>query len=169
MAKAAWQKQAAKAMAAGEKAPPLLDEADAGCALHMPRLVVNDGTVGREVCLSSETSCRVFGSFSDRTHCRAELVIGRHGAVLLTVLRLRVSLRHRIISRTGRPHKLGNSLEFHECFTPSRDRRGALEEGRRPFRDPICVKRPVSEGRTALPTPFETKRKKTPIGTLGRI
>ena len=31
------------------------------------------------------------------------------------------------------------------------------------------VKRPVSEGRMALPTPFETKRKKAPIGALGRI
>ena len=35
--------------------------------------------------------------------------------------------------------------------------------------DPFYVKRPVSEGRMALPTPFETKRKKAPIGALGRI
>jgi|GEM_PF-3191951 len=35
--------------------------------------------------------------------------------------------------------------------------------------DPFRVKRPVSEGRMALPTPFETKRKKAPIGALGRI
>jgi len=46
---------------------------------------------------------------------------------------------------------------------------GALEERRRPFADPFCVKRPVSEGRMARPTPFETKRKKAPIGALGRI
>lgn len=35
--------------------------------------------------------------------------------------------------------------------------------------DPFCVKRPVSEGRMARPTPFETKRKKAPIGAPGRI
>jgi hypothetical protein len=98
-----------------------------------------------------------------------DLGIGRHGAVLLTALRLRVSLRHRIISRTGRSHQRGNPLEMRGCFTPSRDHRGALEERRGPFGDPFCVKRPVSEGRMALPTPFETKRKKAPIGALGRI
>jgi len=55
------------------------------------------------------------------------------------------------------------------CFTPSRGRRGAIEERRGPFGDPFRVKRPVSAGRMALPTPFETKRKKAPIGGLGRI
>jgi hypothetical protein len=108
------------------------------------------------------------GSCSLRT-LPPDLGIGRHGAVLLTALRLRVGLRHRIISRTGRPHERSNPLEMRGCFTPSRDRRGALEERRRPFGDPFCVKRPVSEGRMALPTPFETKRKKAPIGALGRI
>ena len=52
---------------------------------------------------------------------------------------------------------------------PSRDSRGALEERRRPFGDPFRVKRPVSEGRMALPTHLETKRKKALIGALGRI
>ena len=103
------------------------------------------------------------------SNAAAGLGIGRHRAVLLTALRLRVSLRHRIISRKGRPHERGNPLEMRGCFTPSRDRRGALEERRRPFGDPFRVKRPVSERRMALPTPFETKRKKTPIGALGRI
>ncbi len=37
------------------------------------------------------------------------------------------------------------------------------------FGDAFRVKRPVSEGRKALPTPFETKRKMTPFGALGRI
>ena len=37
------------------------------------------------------------------------------------------------------------------------------------YGDPFRVKRPVSEGRMARPTPFETKRKKAPIGALGRI
>src|SRR5690625_2894138 len=53
------------------------------------------------------------------------------------------------------------------CFAPSGGR--ALEERRRPFGDPSCVKRPVSERRMTLPTPFETKRKKAPLGALGRI
>ena len=98
-----------------------------------------------------------------------DLGIGRRGAALPTVLRLRVGLRHRIISRTGRAHERGNPLEMRGCFAPSCGRRGALEERRRPFGDPFYVKRPVSEGRMALPTPFETKRKKAPIGALGRI
>ena len=102
-------------------------------------------------------------------HQRQGLVVGRHGAVLLAALRLRAGLRHRIISRTGRTHERGNPLEMRGCFTPSRRHRGALEERRGPFGDPFCVKRPVSEGRMALPTPFETKRKKAPIGALGRI
>ena len=103
------------------------------------------------------------------SNAAACLGISRHGAVLLTALRLRVLLRHRINSRTGRPHEPGNPLEMRGCFTPSRDRRGALEERRRPFGDPFDVKRPVSEGRMARPTPFETKRKKAPLGALGRI
>ena len=98
-----------------------------------------------------------------------DLGIGRHGAVLLTALRLRVGLRHRIISRTGRPHEFGNPLEIRGCFAPPCGRRGALEVRRGPFGDPFCVKRPVSEGRVALTTSFETKRKKAPIGALGRI
>lgn len=124
---------------------------------------------GREVCLSSETSGRVFGGDADLPHCRADLVIGRHGAVLLTALRLRVGLRHRNISRTGRPHERVNPLKMRGCFTPSRGHRGAIEERCRPFGDPFRVKRPVSEGRMALPTPFETKRKKAPIGAPRRI
>ena len=95
--------------------------------------------------------------------------IGRHGAVLPTVLRLRVGLGRRINSRTGRPHERRNPLEMHGCFTPSRDHRGALKERHGPFGDPFCVKRPVSEGRMARPTPFETKRKKAPMVAYGRI
>jgi hypothetical protein len=91
-----------------------------------------------------------------------DLGIGRHGSVLVTALRLRVRLRHRINSRTGRPPERRNPLEFKGCFTPPRDSRGALEERRRPFGDPFRVKRQVSEGRMDLPTPFETKRKKSP-------
>lgn len=97
------------------------------------------------------------------------LGIGRHGAVLPTVLRVRVRLRHQITSRTGRPHERGNPLEMRGCFTPSHGRQGALKERRGPFGDPFCVKRPVSKGRMALPTPFETKRTKAPSGALGRI
>ena len=102
-------------------------------------------------------------------HQRTSPVIGRHGAVFLTALRLRAGLRHRIISRTGRPYEPSKPLETRGCFAPSRGRRGALEERRRPFGDPFRVKRPVSEGRMAPPTPFETKRKKAPIGALERI
>lgn len=43
---------------------------------------------------------------------------------------------------------------------------GALEERRRPFGVPFCVKRPVSEGRMVPPTPFETKRKRPQSGPL---
>jgi len=85
-------------------------------------------------------------------------------AVLLTALRLRVGFRHRIISRTGRTRESGNPLELRGFFTPPHGHRGALEERRRPFGDSFCVKRPVSEGRMALPNPFETKRKKAPSG-----
>lgn len=99
----------------------------------------------------------------------SDLGIGRHGAVLLAALRLRVGLRHRMISRTGRTHERGNPLEIRGCFTPSRRHRGALEERHGPFGDPFFGKRPVSEGRMALPTPFETKRKKASIGAPGRI
>ncbi len=81
----------------------------------------------------------------------------------------RVGLRHRIITRTGRPREPGNPLELRGCFAPSRDRRGAFKERRGPFGDLFCVKRPVSEGRIARPTPFETKRKKAPIGAPSRI
>jgi hypothetical protein len=102
-------------------------------------------------------------------HQRTRLVIGRHGAVLLTALRLRVGLRHQIISRTGRAHNRGNPLKMRGCFAPPCGRRGALEERRRPFGDPFRVRLPVSEGRMALPTPFETKRKKAPMEAYGRI
>ena len=98
-----------------------------------------------------------------------DLGIGRHGAVLLAALRLRVRLRHRINSRTGRTHERGKPLEIRVYFVPSRERRGAFKERRRPFGDPFCVKRPVSEGRMARPTPFETKRKKAPMVAYGRI
>jgi hypothetical protein len=101
--------------------------------------------------------------------CRADLVRGHHGAVLLAALRLRVRLRYRINSRTGRTHERRNPLEMRECFMPSRDHRGALEERRRPFGDPFRVKPPVSEGRKALPTPFETKRKNAPSGASSRV
>ncbi len=102
-------------------------------------------------------------------HQRQGPVIGRHGAVLLSALRLRLGLRHRIISRTGRTRECGNPLKMRGRFASSRDRRGALKERHGPFGDPFLAKRPVSEGRKALPTPFETKRKKTPIGALRRI
>lgn len=92
-----------------------------------------------------------------RQTLRPHLGIGRHGAILLTVLRLRVGLRYRIISRTGRRHEPGKPFEIRGCLTPPRDRRGALEERRRPFGDQFRVKRPVSEGRMSLLAPFETK------------
>ena len=45
---------------------------------------------------------------------------------------------------------------------------GAQRETRA-IRRPIPRQAPVSEGRMALPTPFETKRKKAPSGTSSRV
>jgi hypothetical protein len=59
----------------------------------------------REVCLLSETSGRDFVAVTGPIHQRQGLVIGCHGTVLLTGLRLRVGCCRRIISRTGRPHE----------------------------------------------------------------
>ena len=47
LARVVWEKKAAAALEKGNPAPPLPDTADAGCAPHIPRLVVNDGTVER--------------------------------------------------------------------------------------------------------------------------
>lgn len=47
MAEAEWERKARAAMAKGATPPPIPKEADAGCAPHIPRLVVNDGTVER--------------------------------------------------------------------------------------------------------------------------
>ena len=119
---------------------------------------------GHEVCLSSETSGRVVARIERRRRTWDRPPQSRPP----TVLRFRVGLRHQIVSRAGRPHERGNPLEMRGCLTPPRDRREALEEKRRPFGDPFRLERPVSVGRMALPTRFETK-KMAPIGALGRI
>lgn len=47
LAQAVWEKKAAAALDKGNPPPPMPKEADAGTAPHIPRLVVNDGTVER--------------------------------------------------------------------------------------------------------------------------
>lgn len=47
LAQAVWEKKAAAAMEKGNAPPPVPPEADAGCAPHIPRLVVSDATVER--------------------------------------------------------------------------------------------------------------------------
>ena len=47
LAEAEWERKAKAAMTKGNTPPPMPDEANAGCAPHIPRLVVNDGTVER--------------------------------------------------------------------------------------------------------------------------
>ena len=47
LAQAVWEKKAAAAMDKGNTPPPLPPEADAGCAPHVPRLVLSDATVER--------------------------------------------------------------------------------------------------------------------------
>jgi hypothetical protein len=106
-------------------------------------LFIRPGTVRH--CVRLWARCSFFirdfwqGSGSLRT-LPPDLRIGRHGAVLLTALRLRVNLRHRIISRTRRTRERSKTFEMQGCFTPSRRRRGALEERHRPFGDPFGVK-----------------------------
>lgn len=47
VAKRAWERRCEAALKEGKAAPPMPPEADAGTAPHIPRLVVNDGTVER--------------------------------------------------------------------------------------------------------------------------
>lgn len=47
LAQVVWEKKAAAAMDKGNTPPPLPPEADAGCAPHVPRLVLSDATVER--------------------------------------------------------------------------------------------------------------------------
>lgn len=47
LAEAEWEKKAKVAMGKGNAPPPLPEDAKAGCPPHIPRLVVNDGTVER--------------------------------------------------------------------------------------------------------------------------
>ncbi|HRO16367.1 MAG TPA: DUF3987 domain-containing protein, partial [Paracoccus sp. (in: a-proteobacteria)] len=47
LAQAVWEKKASAALDKGNTPPPLPPEADAGCAPHVPRLVLSDATVER--------------------------------------------------------------------------------------------------------------------------
>ena len=45
--KSAWENRCRNAIKKGNEPPPMPDEADAGAAPHIPRLIINDGTVER--------------------------------------------------------------------------------------------------------------------------